>query len=374
MRNTLTIVALTAAVATVSAQARIPAQGIAAMDNTGRFELYNFDRHAVGDNDILIEILYAGICHSDIHSIHEDWGKANFPFVSGHEIAGRVAQVGRNVTKFKVGDLAGVGCMVNSCGNCEACKAHEEEYCTKAVFTYDAPDHFHNNEITKGGYSNNIVVTEKFAVKIPPTADLKRVAPLLCAGVTTYSPIMRSQVKKGDQVAVAGFGGLGHLAVKYAVDLGAQVTVFDITEEKRADALKMGAVKYVNVRNANELKGMDGTFDLVLSTIPTNYDMAMYLRMTKLGGDFAIVGIPANNVQPSLSVNDLIFISRRNVYGSLIGGMKETQEMLDHSVARNIYPDVEMIPATPAAVQEAYRKVIDGQVKFRYVIDMSTLK
>lgn len=374
MRTTLTLLALTLAVVFASAQGRIPAIGIAAMDNTGRFERHTFHRHAVGDNDILIEILYSGICHSDIHNVHEDWGKANYPLVPGHEIAGRVTQVGRNVTGFKVGDLAGVGCMVNACGSCDACKAHEEEYCAGAVFTYDHQDQFHNNEITMGGYSNNIVVTERFAVKIPPTADLKRVAPLLCAGITTYSPIMRSQVKRGDQVAVAGFGGLGSLAVKYAVDLGAQVTVFDITEEKRNDALRMGAVKYVNVRNANELEGMDGSFDLVLSTIPAKYDLAMYLRMTKLGGDFAIVGLPATNVQPSLSVSDLVFISRRNVYGSLIGGMKETQEMLDHSVARGIYPDVEIIPATPAAIQDAYRKVIDGQVKFRYVIDMSTLK
>jgi uncharacterized zinc-type alcohol dehydrogenase-like protein len=294
--------------------------------------------------------------------------------VPGHEIVGKVTKVGKNVTKFKVGDYAGVGCMVNSCGECYYCKAGLEQYCKKVVMTYHAHDPFHNNEITQGGYSNNIVVKDRFAVKVPKNADMKRVAPLLCAGITTYSPLMQSDVKKGDNVAIAGFGGLGHMAVQYAVKLGAKVTVFDITEDKRADALRMGAVKYINVNNKEELKGMDDSFDFVLSTIPAMYDPSMYLRMTKYKGNFAIVGLPAFNNQPTLKVMDFVFLAGRNVYGSQIGGMKETQEMLNYSVAHNIYPEVEIIKADGDAVTEAYKNVLAGKVKFRYVIDMKTLK
>lgn len=370
--NFIFIVAISA---TVFAQEKtVPAKGLAVVDNSGKFEPYKFTRHAVGDNDVLIETMYASICHSDVHHAHEDWGKEVYPMVPGHEIAGRVTQVGKNVTKFKVGDFAGVGCMVNSCGQCDQCKAGMEQYCKQVVMTYHAKDIFHNNEITQGGYSDNIVVKDDFAVKIPKNADMKKVAPLLCAGITTYSPIMHSAVKKGDKVAIAGFGGLGHLAVKYAAKLGADVTVFDITEDKRADALAMGAKKFVNVNNENELTGMDGSFDFILSTIPATYKPVMYLKMTKLKGDFAIVGVPAFNNQPTFTISDLVFNGNRNVYGSQIGGMKETQEMLDFSVKNNIYPEVEIIPATPSSIESAYKNVLDGKVKYRYVIDMKTLK
>lgn len=352
----------------------VPAKGLAVVDNSGKFETYNFIRHAIGDNDVLIETMYASICHSDVHHAHEDWGKEIYPMVPGHEIAGKVTQVGKNVTKFKVGDFAGVGCMVNSCGQCDQCKAGMEQYCKQVVMTYHSKDVFHNNEITQGGYSNNIVVKDAFAVKIPKNADMEKVAPLLCAGITTYSPIMHSAVKKGDNIAIAGFGGLGHMGVKYASKLGANITVFDITEDKRADALAMGAKKFVNVNNENELKGMDGSFDFILSTIPAMYKPAMYLKMTKLKGDFAIVGLPAFNNQPTFTMADLIFNGNRNVYGSQIGGMKETQEMLDFSVKNNIYPEVEIIEATTTAVETAYKNVLDGKVKYRYVIDMKTLK
>lgn len=356
-------------------EGRIPSKGFAAFSENGVFEPYEFTRHEVGSNDILIDILYSGICHSDIHSAKSDWGTPNYPIVPGHEIVGIVTQVGENVTKFKVGDYAGVGCMVNSCGECENCLNNQEQYCLNSfVGTYDSPDRFHDNEITRGGYSDNIVVYDKFAVKIPDNADIKKVAPLLCAGVTTYSPIKVMNVSKGDKIGIAGFGGLGHLAVKYAVNLGAEVTVFDITEEKREDALNMGAFKYVNVNNANELTNLNNTLDYIISTIPANYDISMYMNMLKRGGEMAILGIPAIEDMPSVNVGTLVIGNgSRKLFGSLIGGMKETQEALDYSVANNIYPDVEIINADANAITEAYNKVVNGEVKFRYVIDMKTI-
>ncbi|GLB47963.1 NADP-dependent alcohol dehydrogenase [Neptunitalea sp. Y10] len=354
-------------------QNRIPAKGIAAMNNQGDFEIYDFDRHELGDTDILMEITYASICHSDIHHVKEEWGAEEYPMVPGHEMVGRVTKIGKNVTAFKVGDYAGVGCMINSCGTCKYCKAHMEQYCPKVVMTYHAHDPFHNNEITQGGYSSNMVVSQDFAIKIPKNAEMDKVAPLLCAGITTYSPINYVDVKKGDKVAVAGYGGLGHMAVQYMVARGANVTVFDITEEKRADALAMGAVKFVNVNNAEELKGLDNTMSFVISTIPANYDPNMYLKMLDLDGQFCIVGLPAMANMPVLSIDKFIWKGNRKVFGSQIGGIKETQEMVNYSVKHNIYPEVEKIPATPKAVEEAYENVLDGKVKFRYVIDMSTL-
>ena len=352
---------------------RIPAKGMAKFSRDGNFQPYEFTRHAVGDNDVLIDILYAGICHSDIHTERDDWWSVKYPLVAGHEIAGRIIQVGKKVTKFKVGDFAGVGCMVNSCGKCEYCKRGEEQYCLKGnVGTYASPDYFHNNELTQGGYSNNIVLSENFAIKIPKNADLKKVAPLLCAGITTYSPLHFTHVKKGDTIAIAGFGGLGYMAVQYAVALGAKVTVFDITEDKRQDALAMGAVKYVNVKNPDELKGLENTYRVILSTIPAKYDLSMYLKMLKVDGDMVVIGLPAFSNSPSIDVTNLVMAGRRKLYGTQIGGIRETQEMLDYSVSHNIYPKVEIISADK--IDEAYQKVMAGEVRYRYVIDMSTLK
>jgi uncharacterized zinc-type alcohol dehydrogenase-like protein len=356
-----------------SQEGPIPSKGFALFSKDGSFQPFEFTRHAVGDHEILIEILYSGICHSDIHTVKGEWGDMKYPLVPGHEIAGRVTRVGKNVTKFKVGDYAGVGCMVNACGNCEFCLKGEEQYCLNGlVLTYASFDKGHQNEWTQGGYSNNMVLSEKFALKIPKNADIKRVAPLLCAGITTYSPIKSQQIKKGDVVAVAGFGGLGHLAVQYAVKLGAKVTVFDITEDKRQAALDMGAVKYVNVNNSDELKGLENTYRFILSTIPAKYDLGMYLRMLKLDGELVIVGLPAIDNQPLISVAQLVTAGRRKVSGSMIGGIRETQEMLDYSVANNIYPQIEMIPIQQ--IDEAYKKVLAGRVHFRYVIDMGSLK
>lgn len=353
---------------------RIPARGFAVYEEKGNFHPYEFSRHAVGDNDIQIEILYAGICHSDLHHVFADWGEEEYPMVPGHEIAGRVVSVGKNVTKFKVGDLAGIGCMIGSCRECDACKHDLEQYCEEgAIMTYHGIDRFNGDEHTQGGYSNTYVVAEDFAIKVPADADITKVAPLLCAGITSYSPIMQAGVKKGDKVGIAGFGGLGHMGVLYAVSLGAEVTVFDITDEKRDDALRMGAARYVNVNDPDELKGMERTFDFILSTIPAKYDPVMYMKMLKIDGQLGIVGLPAFRNMPSLTVADLVFQGSRKVFGSQIGGIRETQEMLDYSVKHHIYPEVEVIKADGTEIDNAYQNVLDGKVKFRYVIDMQTM-
>lgn len=353
----------------------IPTKGFAVYETNGDFKAYDFSRHALGEQDIEIEIMYAGICHSDLHHVKEDWGKEEFPLVPGHEIAGRVVKVGDKVTKFKVGDYAGIGCMINACGNCEFCEGDKEQYCKGVVMTYHDHDQFNHDELTQGGYSNKYVVTEDFAIRIPQNAELEKVAPLFCAGITVYSPIRYSGVKKETKVGVAGYGGLGHMAVQYAVSLGAEVTVFDITEEKRADAKRMGAVKYVNVNNPDDLKGLDNSLDFIINTIPVNtYDPYLYLKMLKLDGEMCIVGLPALDGIVSIGIDKFIWQGNRKVYGSQIGGIKETQEMLDYSVKHKIYPEVELIHADGPAITEAYRKVFDGKVKFRYVIDMTTLK
>lgn len=374
-RNLLLITGLLLAVATSQAQQsndRIPAKGFAFHAEDGHFHDYEFTRHPIGDNDVQIKILYAGICHSDIHEAEGIKERNGAPCVLGHEIAGEVIAVGKNVTKFKVGDYAGVGCMVNSCGSCSMCDADKEQFCENSTtFTYDYPDKYHGGELSQGGYSDNIVVSERFAISIPKDADMKRIAPLLCAGVTTWSPIRFSNVQKGQKVAVAGYGGLGHMAVQYLVDLGADVTVFDITEEKRGDALRMGASRYVNVNKEEEMKGLANSFDFILSTIPANFTPIMYARMLKMGGELAIVGLDGKAEINTLQM--ILTAAHRKVYASLIGGIKETQEMLDYSVAHGIYPEVEIIPADAAAIDEAYKNVLDGKVKFRYVIDMSTM-
>lgn len=357
---------------THSHDGHVHSKGFVSMDEKGVIAPYEFERKAVGDNDVLIEIMYSGICHSDIHQVRGEWENSIFPMVPGHEIAGRVVEVGKNVSKFKVGDLAGVGCMVNSCGVCDRCKAGEEQYCenNKTVYTYNSRDW--DGDPTMGGYSNNIVVSENFALRIPQGADMKRIAPLLCAGATTYSPLKFTHVGKGDKIAVAGFGGLGHLALQYAASFGAEVTVFDITDDKREDALRMGAKKYVNVNNAEELKGLENFFRVIISTIPTNFNVEQYINMLKVDGEMVLIGMPSHDQLPMLNVEALRM--RKKIMGTLIAGIPETQEMLDYSVAHNIYPEVEMIEGDAEAINSAYRHVTDGKVKYRYVIDMNTLK
>ncbi len=365
----LLIVALLVTI-NVSAQ-RIPAKGFAVMKRGFDFSEYEFTRREVGDNDIEVKIMYAAICHSDLHEANEDWYEGHFPFVPGHENVGKVVRVGKNVTRFKVGDYAGVGPSVNACRKCAQCLAGRDNYCEKMISCYNSVDYYHGDEITQGGYSDVYVLDADFAYKIPKNADLKRTGPLLCAGVTTWVPLHKlTKVKKGDKIAVAGFGGLGHMAMKYALELGAEVTVFDISETKRQVALKMGAVKYVNVNHEHEMQGMEDHFDLIISTIPSSYSLATYLRMVKYGGSLCVLGAPANKDMPNLEFYDMMWNGGKKVFFSMDGSVADTQECIDYSVRHKIYPDVEIIPANANAISDAYRKVKDGKVKFRYVIDM----
>lgn len=350
---------------------RISAKGFAVRDKNDTFKPFDFTRHAMGQNDVLIEILYAGICHSDIHSARSEWHPGIYPMVPGHEIAGRIVAVGDKVSKFKVGDYAGVGCMVNSCGQCRACKESMEQFCEngKLVFTYDCKDCFHNDEPTYGGYSNNIVVNEHFALKVPQDAPLEKVAPLLCAGITTYSPLKFSKVGKGMKVGIAGFGGLGVMALKYAKLFGAEVSIFARNRNKEQAALELGAS---NLYTIDKLDSIKERFDFIISTIPTRYDPMRYVNLLRYGGDFAIVGLPPENATIKTDMTRLVFSPNRRVYGSLIGGIKETQEMLDFSLKHGIYPEIEMI--TPNDINLAYDNLTDGKAKFRYVVDMSKLE
>ena len=352
----------------------IPTHGFAAFDESGVFHPYELNRHAVGEDEIQIEILYSGICHSDLHNVHGDWRKEEYPMVPGHEIAGRVVAVGKDVTKFKVGDYAGVGCIINSCHVCDYCLNGQEHYCSESVSTYHDHDPYHNNEPTQGGYSDNIVVSQDYAIAIPANADMEKVAPLLCAGITTYSPIKYAGVKSGDKVGVAGFGGLGNMAVKYLKALGADVTVFDISEDKREAAKEMGASRYVNVNDSAAMASIANEFDFIISTIPSAYDPMTYMKMLKWNGQMCIVGIPSAKDMPQLSMRSFIGMANRRLFGSRIGSIGETQEMMDYSVAHGIYPDVEVIKADADLITDAYEKVKNGEVKFRYVIDMSTLE
>ena len=341
----------------VSAQdGRISSQGYAVFSKDGGFQPYEFTRHAVGEHDILIRTLYCGICHSDIHQARSDWREETYPIVPGHEIVGEVVQVGSGVTRFKVGDIAGVGCMVNACRHCEYCENDQEQYCMEGrVLTYSDKDLYHDNEITRGGYSTNMVVDESFAIRVPKDAPLEKVGPLMCAGITTWSPIMQCGIKAG----------------QYLVSLGAEVTVFDITEEKRADALRLGAKRYVNVTREEEMQGLDNTLRFILSTIPASYDPMMYINILKVGGTLAVVGMPAVKDAPQINITAL---QNRYLTTSIIGGIKETQEVVDYSVAHGIYPETVVIPADASAIDKAYRDVVDGKVKFRYVIDLKTIK
>ncbi len=350
---------------------RIPAKGYALFQADGELKPYDFTRHTVGENDILMETLYCGVCHSDIHQGHGDWSQQTYPLVTGHEIVGRVTKVGNKVTKFKVGDYAGVGCMVNSCRQCEYCLSAQEQYCLGGrVLTYGDKDIYHHNEISQGGYSNNMVVDENFAITVPKDVPIEKIGPLMCAGVTTYSPIKHAGIKKGDKIGIAGFGGLGHMAVQYAVSLGADVTVFDITDDKREEALAMGATHYVNVNKSEELKGLNNTLRFILSTIPSAYDPMLYVNMLKVDGELAVVGMPALKDAPTVSI--MAMRGRKKVWFSLIGGIKETQEAVDYSIAHNIYPRVVTIPIQK--INEVWKNVQAGKVHFRYVIDMTSLK
>jgi len=348
----------------------IKSKGYAGKDIQGKLIQWTFERRAVGDNDILIDIKFSGICHSDIHTIKGHWGPQRYPQVPGHEIAGVVAAVGKKVTKFKVGDQAGVGCMVGSCMECDSCKSGEEHHCetTGMVGTYGTVEASSPTGITQGGYANNIVVTEHFAIKIPKSIELKYAAPLLCAGITTYSPMMKVKFKKGDKIGVIGIGGLGHMAVKLAVSKGAEVYAFTTSPSKINDIKSFGAKEVVVVKSAEDLKAYKGRLDFMISTVPYAYDMSPYIDCVKKYGYFTQVGQPING---ELTINNFNMIFNRvNFNGSLIGGIPETQEVMDYCADNKIYPQIEIIKASEINV--AWDKVVNKEARYRYVIDAST--
>ncbi|KJH72898.1 NAD(P)-dependent alcohol dehydrogenase [Aliterella atlantica] len=326
------------------------------------------ERRDLTENDIQIEILFCGICHSDLHSVRDEWGGAVYPIVPGHEIVGRITKVGSAVTQFKPGDLAGVGCMVDSDGSCPQCKAGLEQFCPNMIQTYNSPDK-HLGGVTYGGYSDSIVVDRRFVLRVPPNLDLAGVAPLLCAGITTYSPLRHHGVTKGKKVGVVGLGGLGHMGVKLAHAMGAHVVVFTTSPDKKEDALRLGADEVVVSRNSDEMQKHAGSFDFILDTVSATHDINAYLNLLQVGGNITLVGAPPKPLE--ISAFSLI-MGRHNLSGSMIGGIAETQEMLDFCAEHNITADVEVIPIQK--VNEAYDRLLKSDVKYRFSIDMSSLK
>ncbi|WP_328494313.1 NAD(P)-dependent alcohol dehydrogenase [Streptomyces sp. NBC_00414] len=330
-------------------------------------ERTTIERRPVGEQDVLIEIKFAGICHSDIHQAREGWGEAIFPMVPGHEIAGIVTEVGSAVTKFAVGDRVGVGCMVDSCRECENCKAGLEQYCTQGnTGTYNAVDR--NGEITYGGYSTHIVVDEAFTVGIPEGLALDEAAPLLCAGITTYSPLKHWNAGPGKKVAILGMGGLGHMGVKIAHALGAEVTVLSQSLRKKDDGLKLGADHYYATSDPKTFEELRGTFDLILSTVSAPLDLDKFLSLLRSDGAFVNVGAPEEPV--SLNLFSVIG-GRKTLAGSGIGGIQETQEMLDFCAEHGFGAEIELISA--AEINEAYERVLGSDVRYRFVIDAATI-
>jgi len=347
----------------------IPVNSYAAMSSNTPLEAYNFERRAVGPDDVQIDILFCGVCHSDLHQVKNEWGGSQYPMVPGHEIVGKVLSVGGNVTKFKVGDLAGVGVMVDSCKTCKTCAQNLEQYCEEGfVGTYNNKERNSDN-ITMGGYSTKIVVDEYYTFKISPTLPLAAVAPLLCAGITTYSPLVYAGVKKGMKVAVVGLGGLGHMGVKFAVSFGAEVTVISTSPSKEADAKKLGATHFLVSTDKEAMSKYNSYFDVILDAISANHDYTTYLNLLGIDGKLMVVGLPIESpkVQPFSLVTN-----RRSVIGSCIGGMKETQEMLDYCAEHNIVSEIEVIPMQK--INEAYDRMLKGDVKYRFVIDLASLK
>jgi len=324
------------------------------------------ERRELGPNDILIDIAFAGICHSDIHTVRGDWGPQSYPLAPGHEIAGTVAAIGADVTKHSVGDRVGVGCLVNSCGECRNCQRGDEQFCSNgAVFTYGSVDR--DGTITQGGYSEQVVVTESFAVRIPDALELDVAAPLLCAGITTYSPLRHWNVGPGTRVAVVGLGGLGHMGVQIAHALGAEVTVLSQTLSKKDDGLRLGADHYYATSDPDTFRSLRGSFDVILNTVSAVVDLRAYLGLLDVGGWMVCVGAPAEPL--SVNVSSLIG-GRRSLAGSNIGGIAETQEMLDFCAEHGIASEIEVISA--AQINEAYERVLASDVRYRFVIDAAT--
>jgi alcohol dehydrogenase (NADP+) len=329
---------------------------------------FTIERREPGPRDVLIDIHYCGVCHSDVHQARDEWGGSAFPMVPGHEIVGRVRQVGREVTKFRPGDLAGVGCFVDSCRQCEPCRAGLEQFCEKgAAFTYNSTE-MDRKTPTQGGYSTRIVVAEPYVLRVPAGLEPARAAPLLCAGITTYSPLRQWNCKKGDRVGVVGLGGLGHVAVKLAASMGAEVTVLSTSRSKEADARRLGASGFEITRDAATFEKLARHFHLIIDTISAPHDYNAYLGMVRPLGAMVLVGIPP---EPAPLDASSVVTGNKRFAGSMIGGIRETQEMLDYCAAREIAADVEIIPIQK--INEAYERMIRGDVHYRFVIDIASL-
>lgn len=344
-------------------------QAYAAFNPTEPLGPYQYETRTTGPKDIRLEILYCGICHSDLHSARNEWGGAHYPLVPGHEIVGRVTEVGSDVTSFKVGELAGIGCMVDSCGACENCDAHEEQFCLNGFTgTYNGVDK-KSGGYTLGGYAQHIVVDEHFALHIPDNLPLEAVAPLLCAGITTYSPLRHAKVGKGHRVGVVGLGGLGHMAVKFAAAFGAEVTMLSTSKSKEEDARRLGAHHFALTTDPETKQKLQGHFDFIIDTVSAPHDHTSLIGMLRTNGTLIIVGAPPEPMQiPGFA----LLMGRKHLMGSLIGGIRETQEMLDFCAEHNITSDVEVIPVDQ--INEAYERMLKGDVRYRFVIDNSTFQ
>lgn len=349
----------------------IKTKGYAARDKSGILSPWGFERRAVGDDDILIEIKYSGVCHSDIHQLRGHWGPQKYPQVPGHEIAGIVSAVGKNVTRFKKGDKAGVGTMVDSCLECVSCNNGKEQHCDRGetAWTYGYTYPSSPTGITQGGYANNIVVKEHFAINIPGNMPLEKAASLLCAGITTYAPLVRAEFNRGDKVGVAGIGGLGHIAIKLAVAQGAEVYAFTTTPGKVKDILSFGAKEAIVVDSLDKLQPYHGTLDYMISTIPYDFDIGAYSMVLKPYKEFVQVGVPIGG---EVTMNTFItHRSRAKISASLVGGIPETQELMNYCASNKIYPEVEIIDASE--VNKAWEKVVNKEARYRYVIDAATI-
>ena len=340
-----------------------------AQSPTAALELLEIERRDLKHDDVKIKILYCGVCHSDIHTVRNDWKGSKYPVVPGHEIVGEVIAIGEDVKKFKKGDKVGVGCMVDSCQNCEACNKDLEQFCEKGmVGTYNGKDQILGGH-TFGGYSEKIVVKEDFVLSIPENLELKAVAPLLCAGITTYSPLKHWNVKKGDRVGVIGLGGLGHMGIKFAKAMGAHVVMVTTSPNKSQDAKRLGADEVLISKDKQAMETMANSFDLLLNTIPVKHDINPYLKLLKIDATMVMVGA-IEPLEPVHGGN--LILGRKRVAGSLIGGIKETQEMLDFCGKHNVVSDIELIDMP--YINEAYERVINADVKYRFVIDLESLR
>jgi alcohol dehydrogenase (NADP+) len=347
----------------------LPTKAYAAQSPESPLAPFQFNRRDVGPNDVQLEILYCGVCHSDLHQARDEWGGSIYPMVPGHEIVGKVKSVGAQVKNFKAGDLAAVGVMVDSCRVCKNCKNNLEQYCEEGMTgTYNGYER-DGKTIAQGGYSTQIVTDEKYVLHVSSKLDLKAVAPLLCAGITTYSPLRYAKVGKGIKVGVIGLGGLGHMGLKFAASFGAEVTMISSSPKKEADARRFGAQNFLLSTDDGQMKKYNSYFDVLLNTLSANHDYETYLNLLNLDGKMIVVGLPPQ--EPKVSPF-AILKNRRSIIGSMIGGIKETQEMLDYCAEKNIVSDVELIPIQK--INEAYERMLKADVRYRFVIDMGSLK